>query len=45
MKNLIEILSNAIRKFYIFSVGFDEMYNGIKNPKRFKLCIVFCIIM
>ena len=44
MKSSIKTLSNTVRMF-IFSVGFDEIYNGIKNPKRFKLCIIFCIIM
>lgn len=45
MRKSIGSLSNAIRKFYVFSVGFDEIYYGIKNPNRFKLCIMFCIIM
>ena len=44
MKNSIGTLSNAIRKFYVASVGFDEIYYGIKNPKRFKLCILLCIL-
>ena len=45
IKTLIEILSKIIRNFYVFSVGLDEIYYEIKNPKRFKLCIIFCIFM
>ena len=45
MENSIKTLSNAMRRFYVLSIGFDEIYYGIKNPKRFKLCILFCIIM
>ena len=45
MKNSIGTLSNVIRKFYVLSVEFDEIFYGTKNPKRFKLCIIFTIIM
>ena len=44
MEKSIGILSNTMRRFYIFSVGFDEIYYGIKNSKRFRWCILFCII-
>ena len=39
LENSLEHLANAIKKFYILSVGFDDIYYGIKNHKRFKICI------
>ena len=45
MKNSIGTLSNVIRKFYVLSVEFDEIFYGIKNPKRMKLCKILCIIL
>ena len=35
-------LANVIYKFYIFSIGFNDIYDGIKNPKRFIICIFNC---
>lgn len=45
LKNSIGTLSNTMKRFYILSIGFNEIWNGTKNPKRFKLSIFFCIIM
>ena len=45
LENSIESLSNIIRKLYILSSGFDEIYHGIKNPKRMKVSKFICIII
>lgn len=45
LENSIANLSNKIKLHYVLSVGFDEIYNQIKCPKRFKICIIFCIII
>ena len=39
MKNSLDHLSNILNKFYIFSIGFIDIYYGNKNTKRFKICI------
>ena len=44
MKDSIATLSYATKKFFIISVGFDEIYNQIKNPKRFKISLLICVI-
>lgn len=33
----IDLLSNTLRRFYIFSVEFDGIYYGINNLKKFQL--------
>lgn len=45
LDNSISNLSNKMKMFCILSVRFDEIYDGIKNPKRFKVCIIVCIVM
>ena len=45
MENSLRKLSNSLKNLYIFSIDFDEIYSGKKNPKRFKLLILFCILM
>ena len=32
-------LMKILNSFYVFSVGFDDIYYGIKRPKRFRRCI------
>ena len=44
LKNYLKAFSNDMKNYYVISVGFDEIYYGIKNPKRFKLCIILCIM-
>ena len=44
MKSSIPTLSYTIKKWFLFSVDFDEIYNGSKNPKRFKTCLLICMI-
>lgn len=44
MRNSIKTLSNVMRKYLIISIGFDDIYYGINNPKRFILCVTFAII-
>ena len=41
--NSMESISKAMKKCFIISVGFNEIYNRIKNPKRFKLCLLIWI--
>ena len=40
LKNSLEHLGNFTKKYYVFSIGFDDIYHGNKNMKRFKICIV-----
>ena len=44
-ENSFEALSKTTTKFYVASIGTDDIYNGIKHPKKFKLCILLCILM
>ena len=45
LKNWLFHLESVIRKFYIFSIGFNDIYYGNKNIKRFKICIFNCFIV
>ena len=45
LKNSLDHLANFIKKFYVLSVGFDDIYYGIENPKRLKICIFNCAII
>ena len=45
IRNSIGSLSNHLRKFYILSIGFNDIYYRIKNPQRLKLSIFFTMIM
>lgn len=45
LENLLDHLANVIKKFHVLSVGFDDIYYGIKNPKKFKICIFNCSII
>ena len=40
-----ETLSKTATRFCVSSIGLDDIYYGIKHPKRFKLCIFICILM
>ena len=44
-ENSFETISKTTTKFYVSSIGPDDIYNDIKHPKRFKLCIFICILM
>ena len=44
LKNSLVHLERFIKKYYLLSVGFDDIYYGNKNIKRFKICIVNCVI-
>ena len=43
-ENLIYNFFDLVTINFIISVGIDEIYFGTKNLKRFKLCILICII-
>ena len=45
LKNSLDHLENFIKNFYLLSVGFDDIYYGNKNIKRFKICIANCVIV
>ena len=45
MKKSLTKLSNSLKNLYVLPIGFDEIHSGKKNPKRFKLCILFCFLM
>ena len=40
LKNSLEHLENFIKKYYVFSIGFNDIYYGNKNMKRFTICII-----
>ena len=40
LKNSLEHLENFIKTYYVFSIGFNYIYYGNKNMKRFKIFIV-----
>ena len=40
LKNSLEHFENFIKKYCFFSVGFNDIYYGNKNMKRFIICIV-----
>ena len=44
LKNSLDHLSNIIKKFYIWTIGFDDIYYENKNSKRLKMSILICII-
>lgn len=41
-KNSLEDLMDFTKKYYIFSLGFDEMYFGLKNLKRIRINKIIC---
>ena len=43
-ENSLYHLFNFIKNFYVFSIGFDDIYYGNKNPKRFKICILYSFV-
>lgn len=45
LENSLGHLNKLFKDFFIISIGFDEIKNGMKNSKRFKLCILVCILM
>ena len=38
-------LMKTLKKLYVFSIGFDDMYYGYKNPRRFRVCVFQCVYM
>ena len=45
MKKSLTKLSSLLKNLYILSISFDEIYSVKKNPKRFKLSILFCFLV
>lgn len=42
LTNSLNHLENFTKKFYVLSVGFDEIYFRIENPRRFKISVLIC---
>ena len=38
-------LEKLLKRFYVTSIGFEEMNCGTKNSKRFKYCVLVCILL
>ena len=43
LRNLVETCSNLMTKSYNMSIGLSDIYDGNKNAKKFKLCVIQCI--
>ena len=35
-------LIKFMKKLYVISIDFDDVYYGIKNPRRFIICVLIC---
>ena len=44
MKNSLNHLMKYFKVFYSISIDFEEIFLESKNPKRFKICILNCIM-
>ena len=40
LKNSLEHLENYMKRYYVFSIGFNDICYGNKNIKRLKICII-----
>ena len=43
LRNSLDHLAKISKRFYVISVGFEEIFYGYKNSRRFKLCVLSCI--
>ena len=43
LANSLDYLMKISKRFYVTSIGFDEIFYGTKNPRRFKLCVFTCV--
>ena len=43
LANSLGHLMKVSKRFYVTSIGFDQIFYGTKNPKRFKICVLTCI--
>ena len=44
MSNSLNRLMKSLKRYYVTSVTFEDIYYEIKNPKRFKICVLNCIM-
>ena len=44
-ENTISSLIKFCKRFYIYSVGFDDIYYGFRNPKRLTISIMICVML
>lgn len=44
-QNSLGYLMIVMRNSYAISIGIDQVYNGIKDSKRFKICILQLVYM
>lgn len=45
MRNSLNHLMKFLNKCYISSVGFDDLYFGRRNPKRYKVNLFICVYL
>ena len=45
LENSLNDLMNYSKRFYVISIGFDQIYYGLKNSMRFKICVLICTFM
>ena len=43
LSNSLDHLMKTSKRFYVTSIGFDQIFYGTKNPKRFWICLLTCI--
>ena len=43
LSNSLGHLMKTSKRFYVTSIGFDQIFYGTKNPKRFRICVLTCI--
>ena len=41
----LDHLMNSSKEFNVISISFDEINDEMKNPKRFKMCILYCVLI
>ena len=43
LSNSLGHLMKISKRFYVTSIGFDQIFYGTKNPTRYKICVLTCI--
>ena len=41
----LDHLINCSKEFNVISIGFDQINHQMKNPKRFRMCILYCVLI
>ena len=45
MKESMNYLMKLLKKFYVISIDFNDIYYGNKNPEQLKICVLICILL